>query len=278
MLELAESSLQLGEPARFRGPTGAGDLQLPVGRSQFARHRCLALAQGPLLARQRGRLLLQPSRIRIERATADVALGTGFLVEARGIYVLTNDHIAAAAPAIRVVLADRRELAARVVGRDPRLDLALLAIEAPRLPPLPLGRSDDLRVGDWLVALGDAFGDEVTASVGIVSATGRELAGSLVPARALGPRGLLATDARIHRGNSGGPVVDLAGHVVAVAVAATDRPGELAFELPEGHPNFGQRIAALRYTSGVSPYVPSRRSSPGRIRWLAMPYKITPRK
>ncbi len=180
--------------------------------------------------------------------TADVALGTGFLIEARGVFVLTNDHIAAAAPALKVVLPDRRELPAKLVGRDVRLDLALLSIEAPRLAALPLGNSDDLQVGEWLVVLGNAFGDEVTASAGVVSATGRDVAGTLdpgrtdaaalhpgsglAPGRAMSFRTFLQTDARIHRGNSGGPVLDTAGQVVGVAVATGERPGEVSFAIP----------------------------------------------
>ena len=164
--------------------------------------------------------------------TADVALGSGFLIEAHGVFVLTNDHIAAAATDLRVVLPDRRDVPAKLVGRDVRLDLALLSIDVPRLAPLALGNSDDLQVGEWLVVLGDPFGDEVSASVGIVSATGRDAAGSLVPGRAMGFRTFLQTDARVHRGNSGGPVLDTAGQVVGVAVATGDRPGEVSFAIP----------------------------------------------
>jgi serine protease Do len=163
---------------------------------------------------------------------ADVALGTGFLVEANGVFVITNDHIAAAAPELRVALPGGDEVPAKLLGRDLRLDIALLSIDVPRLRPLRLGNSDELRTGEWLVVLGDAFGDEVTASAGIVSATGREGAGSLVPGRAMGYRTFLQTDARIHRGNSGGPVLDTAGLVVGVAVAPGDRPGELSFAIP----------------------------------------------
>ncbi len=168
--------------------------------------------------------------------TADVALGTGFLVEAHGIYVVTNDHIAAASSELRVVLPDRSEVPAKLLGRDTRLDLALLQLDAPNagrgLQPLPLGDSDHLAVGEWLVVLGDPFGDDVTASAGIVSATGREGAGSLAAGRAMGYRTFIQTDAHVHRGNSGGPVIDTAGQVVGVAVATTDRLTEVSFVIP----------------------------------------------
>jgi serine protease Do len=113
-----------------------------------------------------------------------------------------------------------------------RLDLALLAVDAPRLRGLPLGDSDAIATGEWLLVLGNAFGDEVTAAAGILAATGREAAGSLVPGSALGLRTFLQTDARVHRGNSGGPVLDTAGQVVGMAVATGDRPTELSFAIP----------------------------------------------
>jgi serine protease Do len=164
--------------------------------------------------------------------TADVALGTGFLIEAKGVFVITNDHIASASTELRVVLPDRSEVPAKVVGRDTALDLALLSIDVPRLTPLPLGDSNQLQVGEWLVVLGNPFGDDVTASAGVVSATGREGAGSLVAGRQLGFRTFIQTDARIHRGNSGGPVIDTAGQVVGIAVATGDRAGEISFAIP----------------------------------------------
>jgi serine protease Do len=163
---------------------------------------------------------------------SDVALGTGFLIDHGGTFVITNDHIAAAAPELRVVLAGGQEVPARVVGRDARLDVALLSIDVPRPKMLALGDSDELKVGEWLVVLGDPFGDEVNATAGIVSATGRDAAGSLVPGRAMGFRTFLQTDAHITRGNSGGPVLNTAGQVVGVAVAPGDRLGEIGFAVP----------------------------------------------
>ncbi len=171
-------------------------------------------------------------------STADVALGTGFLIEAGGVFVLTTDRIAAASPDLVIALADGSTHPVKVIGRDVRLDLALLAVElAGAIPPtrlyaLPMGDSDDLAVGEWIVVLGNAFGEEVTASAGIVSATGRNAAGSMVPGRAMAFRTFLQTDARIHRGNSGGPMLDTAGQVVGVAVDPEERNGELAFAIP----------------------------------------------
>ena len=197
---------------------------------------------------------------------ADVALGTGFLVDAHGLYVLTNDHIASASTALSIVLPDGADVPARVVGRDGRLDVALLQLAPPAagsdaaaaalqraiagLQPLPLGDSDALRVGEWLVVLGDPFGDEVTAAAGIVSATGREAAGSLAAGPASGFRTYLETDARIHRGNSGGPVLDAAGQVVGIAVATGDHVGEVSFAIPIARVK--DELDQLRTTGGVA--------------------------
>ena len=228
---------ETGLDARTAAPTGAAPnttrIMYPSATGSFvdlvasARHGVVAIRSASPI--KSGPAAMFPGA---PETTADVALGTGFLIEAHGVFVVTNDHIAAAATELKVVLPDGTEVPAKVVGRDPRLDLALLSVEVPRLQPLPLGDSDELRVGEWLVVLGDPFGDEVSAAVGIVSATGREAAGSLVPGRAMGFRTFLQTDARIHRGNSGGPVLDTAGQVVGVAVATGDRPGELAFAIP----------------------------------------------
>jgi serine protease Do len=213
-----------GTSARILYPSAPGSFVEPVAR---ARHGVVGIrAASPVKS---GPAAMFPGA---PETLADVALGTGFLVEAGGVFVLTNDHIAAASTELRVVLPGQVEVPAKLIGRDVRLDLALLSIDVPRLAGLPLGDSDDLQVGEWLVVLGNPFGDEVSASVGILSAGGREGAGSLVPGRAMGYRTFLQTDARIHRGNSGGPVLDTAGMVVGVAVATGDRAGELSFAIP----------------------------------------------
>ncbi len=185
--------------------------------------------------------------------TADVSLGTGFLVEAKGVYVVTTYKIAMAAPELRVVLDDTTEVPAKVIGRDVNLDLALLSVDRPRLTPLPLGDSNDLKIGEWVVVLGNPFGEEVTASAGVLSSTGRDAAGSLMQDRGMSYRTyrlFLQTDARIHRGNSGGPMLDTAGQVVGIAIATGDRPGELSFALPINR--FKEVVASLRDNGQVS--------------------------
>lgn len=164
--------------------------------------------------------------------SSDTALGTGFLIEAGGAHVLTSDHVIADVGELRIALADGSAHPARIVGRDPRLGLAVLAVDAPRLPTLRLADSDQVEVGEWVVVLGNPFGDEVTAAAGLVSATGRDAAGSLVAGSALGFRAYLQLDARVHRGNTGGPVLSTAGEVIGLALATADRPTELSFAIP----------------------------------------------
>lgn len=165
-------------------------------------------------------------------STADVALGTGFIVKHNGDYVLTTNQIAEATNDLHVVLADGRDGPAKIIGRDAKLDIALLSIDVPKVDGLSLGDSDALKVGEWVVVLGNPFGEEVSASAGIVSATGREAAASLVASKALGYRTYLQIDARVHRGNTGGPVMNTAGEVVGLAVTTGDRPSELSFAVP----------------------------------------------
>ena len=185
--------------------------------------------------------------------TADVGLGTGFLIESRGTYVVTTYKIASASPELRVVLDDTTEVPAKMIGRDVDLDVALLSVDRPRLPSLPLGDSNDVKIGEWIVVLGNPFGEEVTATAGLVSSTGREAAGSLLQDRGMAYRTFrlfLQTDARIHRGNSGGPVLDTAGQVVGMAVATGDRPGELSFILPINR--FKEIVGQLRDSGQVA--------------------------
>jgi serine protease Do len=144
-------------------------------------------------------------------------LGSGFVVNADG-YVVTNNHVVDGATEIRVKLADGRELAGRVVGRDPRTDLALLKVDAHGLPTIPLGDSAALKVGEPVMAIGNPFGLEQTVTTGIVSATGRVIGE--------GPYDdFIQTDASINPGNSGGPLINALGQAVGINAAIVSRSG-----------------------------------------------------
>ena len=142
--------------------------------------------------------------------------GSGVIVEHDGDhYVLTNNHVVEGAKSIRVELTDARHFEAEVVGADTLSDLAVLEIDADDLPAVPWGTSADLRVGEWVLAIGNPFGLEHSVSAGIVSAMGRD--------RTPRPRGRLTdygsfiqTDAAINPGNSGGPLVNLEGELVGI--------------------------------------------------------------
>jgi len=140
------------------------------------------------------------------------ALGSGFLVDASG-HVVTNNHVVQGATVVKVKLDDGRELTARVVGRDPRTDIALLKIDAGQpLPHLVLGDSNRARPGDWVVAVGNPFGLGGTVTAGVVSARGRDIG--------QGPYDdFIQIDAPINSGNSGGPLFDLDGSVIGVNTA-----------------------------------------------------------
>ncbi|RDE22696.1 DegQ family serine endoprotease [Motiliproteus coralliicola] len=155
------------------------------------------------------------------------SLGSGFIISDDG-YVLTNNHVVKNADSILVRLSDRRELEAKLVGADPRSDLALLKIDADDLPTVPLGDSDRLKVGEWVLAIGSPFGFDHSVTAGIVSATGRSLANeNYVP--------FIQTDVAINPGNSGGPLFNLDGEVVGINSQIYTRSGGfmgLSFAIP----------------------------------------------
>jgi serine protease Do len=160
-------------------------------------------------------------------------LGTGFIIHPDG-YILTSAHVIEAARAIRVALlgADgfTEEYDAELVGEDKPTDFALLKIDASRkLPVLPLGRSTELDIADWVVVIGNPFGLGHSVSVGVVSFKGRT---DVVPNGLEGYFDYIQTDAAINPGNSGGPVLDLNGNVVAIANAVNVSGQGIAFAIP----------------------------------------------
>lgn len=145
---------------------------------------------------------------RIERS-----LGSGVIVDAQKGYVLTNNHVVDRADDIQVTLADGRTLKAKKVGADPDSDVAVIQIQAQRLVALPLADSNQLRVGDFVVAVGNPFGLGQTATSGIVSALGR------TAFKGLGVQNFIQTDASINPGNSGGALVNLRGELIGINTA-----------------------------------------------------------
>ncbi len=145
------------------------------------------------------------------------SLGTGFVLSSDG-YIVTNNHVVEGAEEVIVKTRDGKEWKAEIVGTDPKIDVALLKIKAKGLKPVRLGDSDKMRVGDWVVAIGNPFGLEQTVTAGIVSAKGRVI-GS-------GPYDdFIQTDAAINPGNSGGPLFNLRGEVVGINTAIYSRSG-----------------------------------------------------
>lgn len=155
------------------------------------------------------------------------SLGSGFIISKDG-YVITNNHVVEGADEVLVKLSDRRELIAEVIGKDENSDIALLKVNADDLPVVPLGRSDEVKVGEWVLAIGSPFGFDATVTAGIVSAKGRALPNeNYVP--------FLQTDVAINPGNSGGPLFNLKGEVVGVNSQIYSRTGGfmgLSFAIP----------------------------------------------
>jgi len=161
-----------------------------------------------------------------DQTTKQQALGSGFLVDAQG-HVVTNAHVVDGADVVKVKLADDREYRANVVGKDDRLDVAVLKLQDPPhdLPFAALGSSDGLRVGEYVVAIGNPFGLGNTVTQGIVSAKGRTIGA--------GPYDdFIQTDASINPGNSGGPLFNLRGQVVGINTAINPQGKGIGFAIP----------------------------------------------
>ena len=159
-----------------------------------------------------------------EAPRGGMASGSGFVVSSDG-YILTNNHVVDGASEVRVRLLDRREFKAKVVGRDPNTDVAVIKIDATNLTPAPLGNSDAARVGEWVLAVGNPLGENLTFTVtqGIVSAKGRALA---LPGQSQQTiQDFIQTDAAINPGNSGGPLVDTHGEVIGINSAIESPTG-----------------------------------------------------
>ncbi|MGM0427785.1 MAG: Do family serine endopeptidase [Thermodesulfobacteriota bacterium] len=154
------------------------------------------------------------------------SLGSGFIIDEQG-YIVTNNHVIKGADQIKVILKDKREFDAEIKGRDPNTDLALIKIVDPKndLHVIEMGDSDDIKVGEWVVAIGNPFGLGHTVTSGIISAKGRVIGA--------GPYDdFLQTDASINPGNSGGPLLDMDGKVVGINTAIVAGGQGIGFAIP----------------------------------------------
>lgn len=155
------------------------------------------------------------------------SLGSGFIISEDG-YIITNHHVIKNASEVIVKLTDRREMEAKIIGSDERSDVALLKVDATDLPVVSIGNSDELKVGEWVLAIGSPFGFDHSVTQGIVSAKGRSL-----PRENYVP--FIQTDVAINPGNSGGPLFDLDGNVVGINSQIFSRTGGfmgLSFAIP----------------------------------------------
>ncbi|MDL2226320.1 trypsin-like peptidase domain-containing protein [Deltaproteobacteria bacterium OttesenSCG-928-M10] len=167
------------------------------------------------------------------RARPGISLGSGVIIDGAKGLLVTNEHVVRNAAAITVTLTDGSELPAEIIGSDPRFDLAVLKIKTQKtLPSLPLAPSDDLMIGETVIAIGNPFGLSHTATTGVVSATGRTMPGSRNNSEGL--RDLIQTDASINPGNSGGPLLNINGAIVGINTAILAGGEGLGFAIPAG--------------------------------------------
>lgn len=154
------------------------------------------------------------------------SLGSGVIVDKQG-YILTNNHVIEGAEEIEVQLLDKRKFKGKVVGRDPKTDLAVIKVDAPdNLPTAKLGDSGRIRIGEWAIAVGNPFGLDHTVTVGVISATGRSEVGIATY------EDFIQTDASINPGNSGGPLVNLKGEVIGINTAIVASGQGIGFAIP----------------------------------------------
>ncbi|MDE7410701.1 MAG: Do family serine endopeptidase [Paramuribaculum sp.] len=154
-------------------------------------------------------------------------LGSGVIISSDG-YIVTNNHVIANADRLEVTLNDGRSLNAEVIGTDEATDLALLKIEAEALSPIPMGDSDALKVGEWVLAVGNPFGLTSTVTAGIVSAKARSISSGQQRGQRMGIESYIQTDAAVNPGNSGGALVNLRGELVGINSAIYSQTGNYA--------------------------------------------------
>jgi serine protease Do len=226
--------------------TESSNAKVPADIARLNDHmNALAERLKPALVQVRVRRAAEPQTEGEQPATPEErrTSGSGVMIRSDG-YLVTNEHVVADAETIQVKLADGRRFVGRLVGKDERVDLALVKIEATRLPVAALGDSNRLRVGEFVLALGQPFGLEQSVSFGIVSRKGAPL---MVAAPGFD---FIQTDATVNPGNSGGPLVNMAGEVIGINSMAA-RNGTIGFAIP------------INLVKGLLPQLASK----GKVEW-----------
>lgn len=157
-----------------------------------------------------------------QQPEATTGAGSGVIISTDG-YIVTNNHVIDNAAEIEVTLNDKRTFKAKVIGTDPSTDVALIKIEATDLQPIAIGNSDNLKVGEWVLAIGNPFNLTSTVTAGIISAKAREMSGVITSERKI--ESFIQTDAAINPGNSGGALVNTAGELVGINTAIASQTG-----------------------------------------------------
>ena len=209
----------INQPVQVVAPPG---VQAPASFADLAAKADPAVVFVKTLQERRG--------ITGRRQVVGEGVGSAFVYDPNGL-IITNNHVIEGASEIYVVFGRKRQLKATIVGRDPRTDVAVIRVDEKNLPFLPLGDSEAVRVGDWVVAIGNPFALSHTVSAGIISARGRTIA----DVKGLDESGyydFLQTDASINPGNSGGPLLDMAGRVVGMNTAIRRAANNIGFAIP----------------------------------------------
>lgn len=154
-------------------------------------------------------------------------LGSGVILSSDG-YIVTNNHVIEGAERLEITLNDNRNFEATIIGADPMTDVALIKIDATDLHVIPMGNSEDLKIGEWVLAVGNPFGFTSTVTAGIVSAKGRNISSLTGSARGSGIESFIQTDAAVNPGNSGGALVNLDGQLVGINTAIYSQTGNYA--------------------------------------------------
>jgi len=207
-----------------------GPAVVRIDSSRTVRNRVPAVFQDPFFRRFFGDVPNQP-RTRVERGQ-----GSGFIIRPDGL-ILTNAHVVSGADTVTVKMKDGREMQGKVMGTDSLTDVAVVKVQGANLPTVRLGNADQLKPGEWAIAIGNPLGLENTVTVGIISATGRSSSDVRVPDKRVD---FIQTDAAINPGNSGGPLLNQRGEVIGMNTAIIGGAQGLGVAIPI---NTAQRIA-----------------------------------